>query len=186
MKNPNGPSIEQIEDWHDAQQDEERAELSRVTGQLRELHKKAEAAAWSAVDDGRGDGAFKGETMEAFNTAAWNSLPWILDKLDETTRSARALAINAGSALKFAKKAKEELRKREAMGIDFAEECDVLSDAATHAYNAINSTMQTLLACDHVSMLRHPQIVDGLHQALNGLKRALHQNAADEPPAAGE
>ncbi len=41
------------------------------------------------------------------------------------------------------------------------------------AYNAINNAMQTLLACDHVSMLRHPQIVDGLHQALNGLKRFL-------------
>lgn len=50
-------------------------------------------------------------------------------------------------------------------------------DAATDAYNAINSTLQTLLACDHVSMLRHPPIVDELHRALNGLKRALHQNA---------
>lgn len=56
-------------------------------------------------------------------------------------------------------------------GLDASE----LVNAATESYNAIRNTLDTLLVCDHVSMLRHPQIVDGLHRALGALKLALHQ-----------
>lgn len=161
MKNPNGPSIEEMDDMADARGDEERAELSRITGQLRTLHKQAEAAGWSAVDDGRGDGAFKTQTMEAFNTAAWNYLPWILDKLKE------AQELNSVDPREFA------TYKVMAM------ERNALWDAATEGALAIDKVLQTLILTDHVHVLRHPHLVESLHRALGTIKRATapHQNS---------
>lgn len=51
---------------------------------------------------------------------------------------------------------------------------DDLRDAATEAYNTLVDAMDTLIVCDHISMMRHPQLVDKMHRAVNGLKRAIH------------
>jgi hypothetical protein len=51
---------------------------------------------------------------------------------------------------------------------------DALRAAGTNAYNALVDAMETLIVSDHISMMRHPQLVDKLHQAVNGLKRTLH------------
>lgn len=53
-------------------------------------------------------------------------------------------------------------------------ERDALRATATDAYNALVDAMETLIVCDHISMMRHPQLVDRMHQAVNGLKRTLH------------
>ena len=260
MKNPNGRSIEEIDDMHDAQRDEQERDdeiraddlrLRALTKELRELHAKAEAAQWSAVDD-TGEMNNKHATMETFNVSAWNNIPWILDAAEHLQKWVAVLARTAADAQCKAK-ALEDIDPRESAsykvkvmeadewrkvatmfanatcpshikasqlapnfrraleaydalrdkadssgigwctcgpcvrgepcervqtagkigGLDAAE----LVDATTDAYNAIRNTLDTMLACDHVSMLRHPQIVDGLHRALGTLKRALHQNA---------
>lgn len=48
-----------------------------------------------------------------------------------------------------------------------------LRRAATEAYNTLVDAMETLIACDHISMIRHPQLVDRLHRSVNGLKRTV-------------
>lgn len=89
MKNPNGPSIEEIDDMHDQQRDEREAEdkhlLDKVMTTLRHLHAEAES---DATNDQVSDAA-RALSMEEFNVAAWNHLPWILDKLNQFRNQAK-------------------------------------------------------------------------------------------------
>jgi hypothetical protein len=81
MKNPNGPSIEEIDDMHDAQRDAQKPKdkhlLDKVMCSLRHLHAAAES---DATNDQVSDNA-RALSMEEFNVAAWNYLPWIIDEL---------------------------------------------------------------------------------------------------------
>lgn len=181
MKNPNGPSIEKVDDWHDAQRDEVIAEgdyryyqpksanpdeerLRILIMQLREFHTTAETAQWSAVEDS-GQMNNKHRALEAFNVAAWNNLPWILDVAEHLQKWVKLL----GNVAESAQKERNDLR-----------------DAATYAYNALVDAMETLIVCDHISMIRHPHLVDKLHQAVNGLKRTIHVCEPPQPPASRE